>query len=797
MTWPGSSSTPWCCAPTCPATRASPGCCAGSATCWLAALDHQDVPFERLVELLAPDRSLARHPLFQVMLTVQNNAPATLTLDGLQAARLPHGTGAAQFDLDISVSELTSPEGHPDGLAGTVIAAADLFGPAAAAELGGRLARLLAEVAANPRLRVRQASLLDPAERAALLGWSSGPAPSAAPAPVAGLIAARTAASPDAEAVAWGTASLSYRALAQRAGRLAGYLRAAGAGPESVVALCLERGTDLIAAMLAVWQAGGAYLMLDPDYPAGRLEFMLADSAAVVLVAHRSLAGRLTATPAAMRTVWLDDPQTAAELAAGPVLPPETAPAGQQLACVVYTSGSTGQPKGVLVTHAALAAVYAGWASSHFSPASAYRWLSLASPSFDVFTGDVVRALCSGGTLVLGAAGLQLSVPEWAGVLAGSRINALECAPRYADALVDHLEQAGAALTDLRLLVVTTDVWRAGPAARARAVLGPAVRVITAYGLTETAIDSTCSQRAGLDAAGSQLRPVPVGGPLPGSRVYLLDRYLSPVPVRVAAEVYIGGGLARGYGGRPGLTGERFVADPLGPPGSRLYRSGDVARWTPEGELEFLGRADEQVSIRGYRVEPGEIEAVLRSHPAVTQTVVTLREDAPGDQRLTAYVVLAGPDGAGNGLPRTLRSHAAARLPDYMVPAAVVPLAELPLTANGKVDRAALPAPDYAAAAGSRAPATPQEELLCQAYAQVLGLDRVGAEDSFFDLGGHSLLAVRLVSRVRVALGAEMPVRMIFEAPTVAQLAARLGRLESPTRARPALRPMRNQEEQR
>jgi acyl-coenzyme A synthetase/AMP-(fatty) acid ligase/acyl carrier protein len=404
----------------------------------------------------------------------------------------------------------------------------------------------------------------------------------------------------------------------------------------------------------------------------------------------------------------------------------------------------------------------------------------------------------SGGTLVLGPVGLQLSVPQWAELLASARVSALECAPRYADALVAYLQQAGVTLADLRLLIVTTEVWRAGAAARARAVLGPAVRMLTAYGITETTIDSTCSTLDGLDEAAAD-GPVPIGGPLPGTRVYVLDGYLSPVPAGVSGELYIGGAqVARGYGGRPALTAERFVADMFAGDGSRLYRTGDRVRWLPGGELEFLGRADDQLKIRGFRIEPAEIEAVLASHPAVAQAVVAAREEAPGDQRLAAYVVPApapgnGHGGNGHGLAAMIRAFAAGQLPEYMVPAVVVVLETLPLTPNGKVNRQALPAPDYAAAtAGSREPATAREEILCGAFAQILGLDHVGVDDSFFDLGGHSLLAVRLVSRIRAVLGIELPIRALFEAPTVAELAHELDQLDqstSPKRARPALRP--------
>ncbi len=769
--------------------------------CWLGALDHQDVPFERLVELLAPARSMARHPLFQVMLELQNNAPATLQLDQVQVAELADGTRAVQFDLDIAVTEVAGERGRPAGLAGLVTVAADLFDAPAAAELAARFSQVLAVVAADPDLQLNRVNVLSAAEREVLLSWGRGGTPATAGGRVDRLIGARAAACPDAAAVVSGDRWVSYRELAARAARLARMLAGAGAGPESVVGLCLERGADLIAAMWGTWLAGAAYLPLDPGYPAQRLEYMLADSNAAVLVAHRSAARALAgpARAAGLTVLWLDaagPADSAAETRTGPVS--SVSPAGRgDLACVIYTSGSTGVPKGVLVTHQGLASVLAGWAAAHFAPADSHRWLTLASAGFDVFTGDVVRALGPGGSVVVGPVGLQLSVPQWAESLARNAVSALECAPRHADALVDYLHHAGTALPGLRLLVVTTEVWRSAAAARARLVLGPRVRVLTAYGLTEATVDSTWSDRPGL-ADGAD-RPVAVGRPLPGSRLLVLDERLGLRPGGVAGEVYLAGpGLARGYGGRPGLTAQRFVADPLGPAGGRLYRTGDVGRWSRDGELEYLGRADDQISIRGYRVEPGEIEAVLAAHPAIAQAVVTLREDVPGDQRLIAYIIPAAAGtaaGAGAGITAAVRGYAAARLPDYMVPAAVVPLGELPLTPAGKIDRSALPAPDYAAVAGLQVPASAREELLCGAFAHVLGLERAGATDSFFDLGGHSLLAVRLVSQIRTVLRVDVPLRLVFEAPTPAALAARLdqagpARLALTPRPRPDRMPL-------
>ena len=702
------------------------------------------------------------------------------------------------FDLTLSVAD-----GGEGGLAGGIEYSTEVFDAATIGRMAGHLGVLLAAVAVDPGRPLSQLAVLTAAERDGLVRQGTGAVAAAAAGGVHELAAARAGVGPDVVAVTCGGVSLSYGGLEERANRLAHYLRGVGVGGESVVGLCLERGAGMVVAMLAVWKAGGAYLPLDPGYPAGRLAFMLADSHASVLVSQHP-AGAGLAGQAGGAVVWLDDPATMTGIDRCPGYPPRVATPAAGLASVIYTSGTTGQPKGTLVTHGSLAVVFAGWARTYFGPDDAYRWLSLASASFDVFTGDLVRALCSGGTLVVGPVGLQLSVSQWAAVLAGERVNALECAPRYADQLAAHLEHTGTVLADLRLLVVTTDVWRATAVARARAVLGPAVRVMTAYGTTETTIDSASSSLAGLDAdtgaAHLAGRAAPIGGPLPGTRLYVLDGCLNPVPAGVAGDLHIGGaGVARGYGHRPALTAERFAADPLAGDGSRLYRTGDRARWLAGGELEFLGRADDQVKIRGYRIEPGEVEAALTAHPGVRTAVVTADSHTSsasqtaataaaattaaaaaaatasgggGGERLVAWLV---PADQSAGIPPVseLRAHLGQRLPGFMIPAVFTELAALPLTANGKLDRAALPAPDAGRpelAGGYVAPATPAEELLAGIWAQVLGITQVGTTDSFFDLGGHSLLATQVVSRLR-ASGYDISVGDLLDHPTIAAAA--------------------------
>ncbi|MFI5916524.1 amino acid adenylation domain-containing protein, partial [Dactylosporangium sp. NPDC051541] len=681
----------------------------------LAAFAHQDVPFEQLVDELAVARDRSRTPLFQALFNY-------VTDDGADAPDEPPHEGvlhgAAPFDLTLSIGERNG------GLAGGVEFATALFDEPTIRRLIGHLSVLLEAVATNPATRLSALPLLTDPESRQVQDWSDGgpvPPPSGG---VHDVIAA--AANPTAVAVAAGGVSLSYAELFAQADRLAAELRGRGVGAGSVVGLALPRTVDLIVAVLAVWRAGAAYLALDPAYPAERLEFMTADSGVSVTIGPDGITGEGTV-----------DGRRAG------------------LAAVVYTSGSTGRPKASLVPHAALLSIFAGWSQAHFPGVHGMRWLSLASASFDVFTGDVVRALCSGGTLVLGEPGAQLDPAVFASTLDG--VEALECAPRYVDALVDYLERSGTSLPSLRLLVVTTDVWRLSAAARARRALGDA-RVLTAYGVTEATIDSTFCDVSALDGDG----PAPIGSPLPGTSLHLLDRWLNPVPAGVVGQLFLGGsGLTRGYGGCPDLTAERFVADPFAGDGSRLYRTGDLGRWRPDGQVEFLGRADVQVKVRGFRVEPGEIEYALTAHPEVSAAVVV----ADGQDRLVAYVVPAGVAG--------LREMLRERLPEFMVPSVFVGLDALPLSPNGKIDRSALPAPD-----GVRpeldfvAPRTTTEELLAGVWAQLLGVDRVGVFDDFFSLGGHSLLATQVVSRIRVVFGVEVPVAAIFDAPTVAGLAA-------------------------
>ncbi|MEU0563532.1 amino acid adenylation domain-containing protein, partial [Dactylosporangium sp. NPDC006015] len=741
----------------------------------LAGFAHQDVPFERLVEELSPVRSLARNPLFQVMLTVDNNAAAALDLHGVRIDG-PGGTvettavettSAAKFDLELAVAELFDGAGAGAGLRAALIGSANLFDPATVAAIAARWVRVLEAVLAEPSAPLSAVSVLDAAERDRVLREWNATAADIPPATVPELFATQVAREPGAVAVVCDGVSVTYGELDARADRLARSLVARGVRPESVVGLCLPRGVDMVVALLAVWKAGGAYVPIDPGYPADRVGFMVADAAPVCVLTVSSVASVLAG--AGSPVVLLDHPM---DDVPGGVIPGRPLP--DQSAYVVYTSGSTGRPKGVAVTHAGLAN-YVVWAAGEYGPAGRGAVLH-SSLAFDLTVTSVVVPLTTGSRVVVSVDG---GAEALAGLVnASDGFDVLKVVPAHLPLLGEYLTD-DAARDAAGVLVVGGEALAGGPV-RQWLDRAPGSVVVNEYGPTE-AVVGCCVYR--VVAGQAVAEQVPIGRPIANMRLYVLDERLAPVPPGVPGELYIAGvQVARGYVGRAGLTAERFVADPFDAAGGRLYRTGDVVRWSADGDLVYLGRADEQIKVRGFRIEPGEIEAVLARHERVAQAVVIAREDTADDRRLVAYVVPAtGTDRAG--LPELLRALAGEQLPDYMVPSAVVLLETLPLTPNGKLDRQALPAPDLTTT--GRRPANVREELLCQAFAEVLGLDAVGVDDDFFALGGHSLLAVRLVSRIRVVLGAELSLRALFEAPSVAGLARRLG--SGVERARAAL----------
>jgi amino acid adenylation domain-containing protein len=546
---------------------------------------------------------------------------------------------------------------------------------------------------------------------------------------------------------------MTYGELARKAHQLAHHLKSLGVGPEKIVGVCLERTAEMGVSLLAVLEAGGAYLPLDPAHPRSRLERSLADGGAIVVVTQKSLEDRL---PWSGPTVVLERDRAA--LARRSRRRPANGACRENLAYVLFTSGSTGTPKGVAVTHASAVELVL-WAGRVFSPAELSGVLAATSLSFDLSVFELFAPLSWGGTVILAANALALS-----GLPALSRVRLINTVP---SALAELVRAEG-------LPAGVRTVNLAGePLPRALADRILAIPTVDAlwnlYGPTEDTTYSTCAR-----VERTQTSAPLIGRPITATRAYVVDRQGQPVPVRVAGELWLGGaGLARGYVGRPDLTAERFLPDPLSTePGARLYRTGDLVRWLPDGELEFLGRIDHQVKVRGFRIELGEIEAQLRSQAAVRDAAVSMREDAAGEKRLVAYVV-PSEDRADEDLAGELKGALERILPDYMMPSAFVVLEALPLTANGKVDRGALPAPE---ARGSQrgeptAPRTELERRLCAIWEEVLGIERVGVEDSFFDLGGHSLLVIRLVSKINSLLGIHLSPRRIFEHSSVRRLA--------------------------
>ncbi|WP_406289194.1 non-ribosomal peptide synthase/polyketide synthase [Embleya sp. NBC_00896] len=736
----------------------------------LEAFENQDVPFERLVEELAPARSLARHPLFQVMLTLQNTARAALDLSGVRTGGAVDGVAAqlsaaaaAKFDLDVTAGEAFDGQGEPAGIRGSITASADLFDRGSVEGMAARWVRVLEALIADPGVRLGAVDVLGGDERRRVLVEWNDTAVGLPAVMVPELVAAQVVRAPDAVAVVCGGERVSFAELDARAERLARVLCGCGVGAGSVVGLCLPRGVDSVAGILGVWKAGAAYLPIDPEYPSERIAFMLADSRAVTLVSTEELLEELPA--GRLPTVAIDDLDTSTEWVAGGGAMTSVDPA--EVAYVIYTSGSTGKPKGVAVTHGGLAN-YVVWAADAYDVGSLGGAPLHSSLAFDLTVTSVLLPLVSGSAVVVspegGAEGLAGLVRD------GGGFDLVKVVPAHLPLLGEALapnEIAGAA----RRLVVGGEAL-SGADVGAWLERAPGSVVVNEYGPTETVVGCCVFEvRAGEEIAG----PVPIGRPIANTRLFVLGDDLGPVPVGVIGELYIAGSsLARGYLGRAGLTGERFVACPFAV-GERMYRTGDRARWTLDGQLVFVGRVDDQVKVRGFRIEPAEVEAVLVAHPGVDRAVVIAREDSPGDTRLLAYVVPADGEDVDDGLPELLRDFAGRRLPEYMVPSAIVVLEAFPLTANGKLDRAALPSPGGAGSADAgRIASTPQEEILCGMFAQVLGLDSVGVNESFFELGGHSLLATRLVSRVRAVLGIELEIRALFETPTVAGLAASL-----------------------
>lgn len=733
----------------------------------LAVYENQDVPFERVVEHLNPTRSPSWNPLFQVLLVLQNTPPPANLLPELLIDIEPVDTSTAKVDLTFRVAEKVTPDGIPDGLDWEIEYALDLFDRQTVEALAERFVRTFDTIVADPNLPVSRLELTSPEERHRLVVDYTDTAHPASTELLDARVEELAATDPDQVAVVCCATSLTFGELNARANILARRLIAAGAGPEDLVALLLPRSADWVVALLAVWRAGAAYLPADPSYPADRLRFMFDDARPMVVITTASLAAGMPGADVPL--LVLDDDTPA--LPDGPV--PDSERRGARLpshtAYVMYTSGSTGRPKAVVVTHEGVANLFAFQRSDVLNSIRGRARVGLvASPAFDA-SWNLLFWLLAGHELHILDDDVRRDAVELVRYVRDHRVDVLEVTPTYAERLLDE----GLLTGDTCPAVVIVGGEAVGPALWQRINDADGVTGFNFYGPTECTIDTAIARIDGD-------RPV-IGRPVWNTRVYVLDAWLRPVPPGVAGELYVAGaGVARGYRDRPGQTAERFVACPFGA-GERMYRTGDVVRWTRDGALEFVGRADDQAKVRGFRVEPGEVAAVLRDHWSVGQVAVVTRADTMGGQQLVAYVTPIDCD------DESVRRHAMNTLPEYMVPSVFVRLDRLPMTANGKLDRNALPAHDSAPVSTGRGPRTEAEEVLCGLFAEVLGRAHVGIDDSFFALGGHSLLATRLISRVRSELGVELSVRAVFQAQTVAGLSAELATART---ARPALRRM-------
>ncbi|MBF6256420.1 amino acid adenylation domain-containing protein [Nocardia farcinica] len=730
----------------------------------LAAYANADVPFEHLVDVLNPVRSTARHPVFQVMLAFQNQARAGLELPGLSVSAMDFESEQTEYDLQLMVADGYDEHGEPTGIAGKVVYPTSLFDAATIEGFARRFERVLAALAEEPGRPVGDVDWLTDAERTEVLTTRNATAhPLDESATLVSLVATGTRIDPDAVALVDGAltdqrSEVSYAEFDARANRLARHLISLGVGPGSRVVVALHRSVDLLVAIHAVLRTGAAYVPVDPDHPAERTAYVLDLSEPSCVLTHAAADFRTERAPV-LQVDALDlsgypaDPVTDADRRA-PLRPADTA-------YILFTSGSTGRPKGVAVPHRAVAN-HVRWFVAEYGIGAADVSLFKTTITFDMSVWDVFVPFVTGGRVVIAGRDGHRDPRYLAEVIAAERVTVIPFVPSMLRAIVDTLD--GAALDTLRVIWLAGEALSAETAAAARRV--SRARLDNLYGPTETAV-VTMTARVPADAAGI----VPIGAPIWNVRAYVLDDRLRPVPVGVAGELYHAGiQLSHGYFGRPDLTAARFVASPFGD-GERLYRTGDLVRWTTDGQVEYLGRTDFQVKVRGLRIELGEIETALLGHDAVRQAVVVVHTDAQLGDQLVGYVV---PEpGSGELDAEALRAHLAALVPSYMVPAAFVLLAELPLNANGKLDRKMLPEPEFAARSQRQA-RTPLERIITGVFAEVLGLESVGMDDSFFELGGNSLVATRAAARLGEELGLRVPVVWLFTTPTPAGIAGQV-----------------------
>ncbi len=727
------------------------------------AYAHQDLPFEQLVEALQPERSLSHNPLFQVMFALQNAPIGKLELPGLTLKPLEIPNVTAKFDLLLSMAETEL------GLVGAWEYNSDLFDAGTIRRMIGHFQTLLLGIVSNPEQPIAQLPLLPDSERQQLLlEWNHSQVEYPQDLCIEQMFAAQVEITPDAVAVVYEQEQLTYRQLNERANQLAHYLQKIGVGPEVLVGICIQRSLEMLVGVLGILKAGGAYVPLDPTYPRERLAFMLEDTRTSVLLSDSRLVLSLPAHPRhliCLDTDWQVISQECGENPVSGVQP-------ENLVYVIYTSGSTGRPKGIALPHRALSNL-CQWHLANLK--TGVGVLQFASLSFDASIHEMFAAWCSGGTLFMIPENLHLDIKELMYFLAHKPIQKVILPVVVLQQLAEMYGQQKHLFQNLKEAIATGEQLQINlPIINLFKQLDCSLH--NHYGPSETHVVTALT----LSKAPDEWRTYPpIGKPIANTQLYILDNHLQPVPVGVIGELYIGGAnLARGYFNRPELTSQKFIPNPFSnEAGSRLYKTGDLARYLSDGNIEFLGRIDHQAKIRGFRVELGEIEALLNKHPQVNQAIVTVKVEKTGEKRLVSYII---PQQDETITALEMRQFIQQKLPEYMIPAAFVRLDALPLTPNGKVDRSALPEPDensYVLNETFVAPRTLAEELLVEIWIELLSVEKIGIYDNFFNLGGHSLLATQASSRISQAFYLEITLRDLFENPTVAELVEVMARL--------------------
>ncbi|MEM7537924.1 MAG: amino acid adenylation domain-containing protein, partial [Chloroflexota bacterium] len=738
-------------------------------TMTLDAFRHQDIPFEKLVEELQPERSLSHTPLFQVMFVLQNAPRNRIDLPDLQMERVRLGTSdgdsAARFDLTLHINETEK------GLHGGFSYNADLFESITISRLVGHFQVLLQGIIDNPAQPIAQLPLLTTAEyRQIVYEWNDTAVDFGEPQTIHALFEQQVTRTPDAIALIFEQQQLTYVELNTRANQLAHHLRQLGVQADTLVALAIERSVEMVISLLAILKAGGAYVPIDPTYPLERIRYMLTDSAAPILLTQSYL-------PFGQETVRDTEPYTThviavdmleAQLATQSTKNPQTQTTTQDLVYMIYTSGSTGQPKGVMILHEGVFNLLR-WTQNTLQLTSEDCVLARTSLSFDVACRELLLPLANGASIVMATDEQQRDLQQLLSLMKRHNVSVSHFTPTLLHSIMNMIE-GEADFPDLRILMSGGEPLTAILANQILTIF--AGKLVNSYGPTETTIS------VGLQPVTSGMSMMSIAPPASNTTFYILDAREQPVPVHIIGELYIGGmQLARGYKGRPDLTAERFIDHPEF---GRLYKTGDLCRWLPDGNIEFLGRTDFQVKIRGFRIELGEIESVLLSQDDVREAVVLVREDALGDKQLVAYVVTSDRSQVEVDLPANLRRVLQEKLPDHMIPSAFVLLDAMPLTPNGKLDRKALPAPDrlHLSTTTFVVPRTLTEQKLADIWMDVLGVEQIGLQDNFFEMGGHSLLVVQMIAKVRRQFAMDLPVATLFQFPTLGQFAEQLQQVD-------------------